>query len=90
MPATCTATQNVLFVSGGGDCSSHRGTPLLAWVYGIELTTAWIDREKTNELPDNIITVGVERFGCAEVLFLPKTELPDGELVTVDAKRRKC
>ena len=27
-----------------------------------------MDKEKTNELQDNIITVGVKRFRCTEVL----------------------
>ena len=41
--------------------------------YNIELeSTAEIDKEKTCELPDgNIITVGVKRFHCAEVLSQP-------------------
>ena len=35
-------------------------------------TTAEVDKEKTYVFPDrNIITVGAERFHCAEVLFRP-------------------
>jgi len=37
-----------------------------------EMESARLDKEKTYELPDgNIITIGNERFRCAEVLFQP-------------------
>ena len=43
---------------------------------------------------DNILTVGAQRFRCAEVLFPSKVnKLLDGNIFTVDAKRvcvRKC
>ena len=41
--------------------------------YDTELkSTAEIDKEETNEIPDgNIIIVGAERFRCVEVLFQP-------------------
>ena len=38
----------------------------------VHKSTAEMDKEKTFELPDeNFITIGAERFRCAEVLLLP-------------------
>ena len=46
-----------------GGCSGlHRGTLLLGMDYDTVLTTVVIYKEKTNELIDNIFTVGVKRF----------------------------
>ena len=52
-----------------GYCSGfHRETLLLGVDYDTVLTTAVIHKEKTNELPDNVFTVGVKRLRYAEVL----------------------
>ena len=41
-------------------------------------STAEINKDRTNELPDvNIITVGAERFRCVEVLFQPCSRIHD-------------
>ena len=38
----------------------------------VHLSTAKMDKEKFNEPHENFITVGAERFRCAEVLLLPE------------------
>ena len=56
------------FTASAGEWSGfHRETLLLGVDYDTVLTTAVIDKEKTNELPDNIFTVGVKRLRYGEV-----------------------
>ena len=58
-----------------GDCSGcHRNSLNIAVDYdtGLNSTSESSDRENTHEFLDGyIITVGAERFRCAEMLFQP-------------------